>query len=162
MLLPQLMKKLLLASVLAIASFPGYAHAGNSFSTTLPPEKYDVPYTGLLKIWITPLPVIEQAQGLRAHAGREGAEETERGARRRDHTAREIITDGPGDSTVIAVAVVEHANEFFIVADKPIDFINQQRRVPLVDHAKQCRPGDAAGGPRTEYQLGELLGVTSA
>jgi len=59
MLLPQLMKKLLLASVLAIASFPGYAHAGNSFSTTLPPEKYDVPYTGLLKIWITPLPVIE-------------------------------------------------------------------------------------------------------
>src|SRR5262249_20096487 len=53
------MKKLLLASVLAIASFPGYAHAGNSFSTTLPPEKYDVPYTGLLKIWITPLPVIE-------------------------------------------------------------------------------------------------------
>jgi hypothetical protein len=56
------MKKLLLASVLAIASFPGYARAAerpSTYSTTLPPDKYDVPYTGLLKIWITPLPVIE-------------------------------------------------------------------------------------------------------
>jgi hypothetical protein len=54
----QAMKKLLLASALAIASFPGHAHA-EQFSTTLPPDKYDIPYTGLLKIWITPLSVIE-------------------------------------------------------------------------------------------------------
>ena len=47
--------------VLSVLNAPG-ADAGerpSTFSTTLPPEKYDVPYTGLLKIWITPLPVIE-------------------------------------------------------------------------------------------------------
>jgi hypothetical protein len=35
------------------------AHTVARYSTILPPAKYDVPYTGLLKIWISPLPVIE-------------------------------------------------------------------------------------------------------
>jgi len=54
------MKRLFLTGIAALLlATTGAAHAGDRFSTTLPPEKYDVPYTGLLKIWITPLPVIE-------------------------------------------------------------------------------------------------------
>jgi hypothetical protein len=44
--------------VLSVLSAPG-AHAGSQLLMMLPPDKYDVPYTGSLKIWITPLPVIE-------------------------------------------------------------------------------------------------------
>ena len=43
-------------SVLSASTAPAFA---NDAAGGLPPAKYDVPYTGLLKIWISPLPVIE-------------------------------------------------------------------------------------------------------
>jgi hypothetical protein len=50
----------LIASIAALFLATGTAHAAdNAITTTLPPAKYDITYTGLLKIWIVPLPVIE-------------------------------------------------------------------------------------------------------
>ena len=55
--------KLAIAAVLLIAGLTGALAAekpsGDRLSGTLPPDKYDVPFTGVLKIWITPLPVLE-------------------------------------------------------------------------------------------------------
>ena len=47
-------------SVLSASIAPAFAgDTVTRYSAILPPAKYDVPYTGLLKIWISPLPVIE-------------------------------------------------------------------------------------------------------
>jgi hypothetical protein len=48
-----------LALTLATTTLSESAEREVRYSATLPPAKYDVPYTGLLKIWISPLPVIE-------------------------------------------------------------------------------------------------------